>query len=196
MKRMLLPALLLAVLSAVVAARQDQAPMSNDQWKRWLDQVAPLMMKTERDQAKKVAPARRNEFRETFWLARNPDPSSAVNPVRDEFEGRILSADRRYRINGKTVWNDCGRVYLLLGKPDFVKSNLVQQHFSARDPMSTFVEQENTASEEWLYRNPPHLPTLPDGYVFRFNTSCEAIAGRTTDRLLQQAAASYVVNAK
>jgi GWxTD domain-containing protein len=184
----------LAVLSAGLLAQQGPAPMPNDEWKRWLDQVGPLMLQAERKEAKTTAPSQRAQFREDFWQARNPDPSNPDNPVRAEFESRIQTAEKRFRINGKSGWTDCGRTFLVLGKPDWMRNNHVTQHFSGSDPMRAFQAQENTATEEWIYRNPPRLPPSPEGYVFRFNPACESIAGRSADRLLDQVAASYVVH--
>jgi GWxTD domain-containing protein len=183
----------LAVLSAGLLAQQGPAPMPNDEWKRWLDQVDPLMVQAERTEAKAAAPSQRAQFREDFWRARNPDPSSPDNAVRAEFERRIQTAEKRFLVNGKK-WNDCGRTYLVLGKPDWMKNNHVAQHFAGSDPMRSFQAQEDTATEEWTYRNPPMLAPSPEGYVFRFNPACESIAGRAADRLLGQVAASYVVH--
>jgi GWxTD domain-containing protein len=175
------------------ALAQAPAPMFNDAWKHWLDRVDPLMLQSERKAAKTTAPSERVKFQENFWLARNPDSSSPDNPVRTQFEFRIQTAEKRFFINGKK-WNDCGRTFLVLGKPDWQKDSHVAQHFGAPDPMRAFQDQEQTATEEWTYRSHPKLAPSPEGYVFRFNPACESIAGRSADRLLDEVAASYVVH--
>ena len=45
--------------------------MPNDEWKRWLDQVGPLMLQAPGTEAKTTAPSQRVQFREDFWRARN-----------------------------------------------------------------------------------------------------------------------------
>ena len=192
MKRVLSAVFVLTVLMAGVRA-QAPAPLSNDDWKRWLDRVDPLMMQAERKEAKTTAPSERVKFQEAFWRARNPDPSNPDNPVRAQFELRILTAEKRLFVNGKK-WNDCGRTFLVLGKPDWQKNTQVAQHFGAPDPMRAFQDQEQTATEEWTYRTHPKLAPSPEGYVFRFNPACESVAGRSADALLDQVAASYVVH--
>ncbi len=166
--------------------------MPNDEWKRWLDQVTPLMLPAERAEARSTAPSERVQFREDFWRARNPDPSSVDNPVRAEFERRIQTAEKRLHINGKSGWNDCGRTYIVLGNPTWMRSNRGKQHFSAQDPTSAFSSEEQEATEIWIYRDHPRLPPSPEGYAFRFNPACEAVASPSADRLLQRAVASYV----
>lgn len=194
MKRALFVAFLL-VLSLAGARAQQSRPLSNEDWKRWLDRVDPLMLQSERKEAKQTAPSERVKFQEAFWQARNPDPSNPENAVRAQFEIRIAAADKRFLINGKK-WNDCGRTYVVLGKPDWQKNTHVAQHFGAPDPLRAFQDQEQAATEEWTYRNPPKLPPAPAGYTFRFNPSCETVQSHTVDALLNQAAAAYVVNAK
>jgi GWxTD domain-containing protein len=197
MKRVFSAIFVLTVLMAGIRA-QGPAPISNDDWKRWLDRVDPLMMQAERKEAKTTAPSERVKFQEDFWHARNSDPSNPENPVRAQFEIRMRTAEKRFLINGKK-WTDCGRTFLVLGKPDWEKNTRIAQHFGAEplrgapDPLRAFQDQEQVATEEWTYRNHPKLPPAPEGYTFRFNPACESVASRTADALLDQVAASYVV---
>jgi GWxTD domain-containing protein len=190
--RRLLGTVLLVVGVTVVASAQRPAPMPDEEWRRWLDQVRPLMLPADVTEAKLTAPSQRATFREEFWTARNPDPSAPDNPIRAEFERRVQSAESRFRINGKGAWNDCGRTYAVLGKPDWMQNTHVSQHFSAPDPLAAFSTQDQEATEAWTYRSHPRLPPSPEGYVFRFNPSCEAVGGPAVNRLLQQAALSFV----
>jgi GWxTD domain-containing protein len=192
MKRVLSVMFVLTVLMTGVRA-QGPAPVSNDDWKRWLDRVDPLMLQPERKEAKTTAPSERAKFQEDFWRARNPDPSNPENPVRAQFELRMRTAEKRFFVNGKK-WTDCGRTFLVLGKPDWQKDTHVAQHFGAPDALRAFQDQEQVATEEWLYRTHPKLAPSPEGYVFRFNPSCESVSGRAADALLDQVAASYVVH--
>jgi GWxTD domain-containing protein len=191
MKRVFFAAFILTVLTAGARA-QAPAPVSNDDWKRWLDRVDPLMMQAERKEAKTTAPAERVKFQEDFWRARNPDAPNPENPVRAQFEIRMRTTEKRFLINGKK-WTDCGRTFLVLGKPDFEKNTHVAQRFGAPSSMRAFQDQEQAATEEWVYRTHPKLAPSPEGYVFRFNPTCESVSGRSADALLDQVAASYVV---
>ncbi len=85
---------------------------------------------------------------------------------------------------------------MVLGKPDWSRNDHLAQHFATPDPLRSFTEQESVATEHWLYRNHPSLPPSPEGYVFRFNPACEAVAGPSSDRLLQSAAESYLRKAR
>ncbi len=192
MHRALLAAFLLAAMWAGPSA-QAPAAISNNDWKRWLDRVDPLMLQAERKEARTTAPSERAKFQEDFWRARNPDPSNPGNPVRAEFERRIAAAEKRFLVSGKK-WNDCGRTFLVLGKPDEQKHIRMGQHYGAPDSMRTFQDQEQTATEEWTYRTPARLAPAAEGYVFRFNPACEWVAGRSADRLLDEVAVSYVVH--
>jgi GWxTD domain-containing protein len=169
-----------------------EAPLPDKDWKRWLDQVRPLLLVPDLDEIKLSAPSQRRQFQEDFWLARDPDPATPDNEVRAEYERRVLTAEKRFRVDGKLAWNDCGRTFLLLGQPDWMRNDHGVQHFGSPDPLRSFSEQENVATERWLYRGHPRLPASPEGYAFRFNPGCEAVASPSSERLLQAVAESYV----
>ena len=195
MRPILVAVLIGAGLSAVALA-QPPVQMPDNDWKQWLDQVRPLMLPADHTEVKLTAPSQRARFREDFWRARNPDPSNPDNPIRTDYERRVQTADSRFRINGKSAWNDCGRTYMVLGKPDWMRNNQAARHFSSADPIAAFSAQDQEATEVWTYRNHPRLPASPNGFAFRFNPSCEAVSSPSADRLLQQAAASYVTRAR
>jgi GWxTD domain-containing protein len=194
--RLMLAAILIGVVLPVAALAQPPAPMPEDGWKRWLDQVRPLMLRADLAEVKLTAPSQRTDFREGFWRARNPDPSNPDNPIRADYERRVQTAESRFRVNGKSAWNDCGRTFVLLGKPDWMQNNHMTQHFSSAAPLAAFASEDQDATEQWTYRNHPLLPPSPDGFAFRFNPSCEAVGSPAADRLLQQAAAAYVTHAR
>ena len=194
MKRLIFAVCLLALVVAGARA-QAPAPLPDAEWKKWLNLIDPLLMDAERKDAKTTAPSQRTKFQEAFWAARNPNPAGPDNPFRVEIETRMAAAEKRFLINGRK-WNDCGRTFLLLGKPDWQKDTHVAQHFGAPDPLRAFQDQEQTATEQWLYRSHPSLPPSPRGISFRFNPSCESMGGHTSDQLLSQVATSYVVKPK
>jgi GWxTD domain-containing protein len=199
MRRILSAAAITVCLLAAFASAQTtppQPPLPDKEWKRWLDEVRPLLMKADIDETRVLAPSQRRQFREDFWLARDPDPGTPDNEVRTEYERRVLTAEKRFRSDGKAAWNDCGRTFVLLGKPDWTRNDHDIQHFATPDPLRSFTEQEGVATERWLYRNHPRLPASPEGYAFRFNPACEAVASPSSERLLQTVADSYVRKAR
>ena len=64
--------------------------------------------------------ARRN-FLAAFWKARDPDPKTPENEMRDEYFKRIEEANKKYASNTREGWRtDRGRVYILYGPPTYV----------------------------------------------------------------------------
>ncbi|MCF6192582.1 MAG: GWxTD domain-containing protein, partial [Candidatus Hydrothermae bacterium] len=56
---------------------------------------------------------------DSLWAALDPDPTTAVNEVRDRFEARILYVNHAFRYaNIPGVLTDRGRTYLKFGPPD------------------------------------------------------------------------------
>jgi hypothetical protein len=97
----LLPAIaMVSVLFAGPAPGQTthrEASLPDSEWKRWLDEVKPLLLKADDAEIRVLAPSQRRQFREEFWRARDPDPSTIDNENRTEFERRVATAERRFR---------------------------------------------------------------------------------------------------
>jgi GWxTD domain-containing protein len=167
-------------------------PVPDRDWKRWLNDVAPLLTPAEKSEATKASAADREKVRDAFWARRNPEPQAAENPARAEYELRVRTADKRFRNGADGAWNDCGRTFVLLGKPDRVTNTAAASHFTG-DPMAAAREQDDREAETWLYRTPPRLPPSPEGYGFRFTQICESVGGPSFQRLLGAVAATYVV---
>ena len=181
------------LLCAAAAVIAQTAPVSDREWKAWVEDVRPFLDAAETAAAKKMPAADRQAFREQFWKRRTPVAAAAGADVRAEIEGRIRSADKRFRADGKGAWNECGWTWVVLGKPDWMRSEATAQHFKGSDPMANFREQDEQLAETWLYRAHPRLPQTPEGISFRFTQECEAFGSPQLHRLLEQAAASYLV---
>lgn len=187
-KRLWLVPFLLIMASAALA----QKPQITDrEWQTWLDDFRPFLLPSEAAAAKKVPAADRDAFREMFWKRRTDTSTDPGTNLRAQLEARIRAADKRYRVNGKGPWNDCGRTYVLLGKPDFVRNEVSQEHFKG-DGLANFRDQDDKLAETWTYRAHPRLPPTPEGILFRFTTGCDAFGSPQLFRLLDQVAASYV----
>lgn len=85
-----------------------------DHWKTWLDEVEPIMTKTERSVFKSLqTEGDRKRFQKFFWQVRDPTPGTPENEFMAEYNNRQLYA--KTRLEG--IHSDQGRIYLILGKP-------------------------------------------------------------------------------
>ncbi len=63
----------------------------------------------------------KREFLASFWRARDPDPRTPENEMREEYFKRLEEANRRFRSHSRDGWRtDRGRVYILYGPPDYI----------------------------------------------------------------------------
>ena len=121
-QRMCLFLVLLAGLSAALSAA-DKADVNKlpPHFKKWLtEEVVYIISPRERDVFLQLTTDReRDLFIEAFWKARNPNPNSPTNKVKDEHYRRIDYANRNF---GRGLmaggWrSDQGRIYIILGEP-------------------------------------------------------------------------------
>lgn len=84
----------------------------------------------------------RRRFLADFWEARNPNPGTQVNTVRDEFERRVEYVSDRYGTPRREGWKtDRGRVILKYGQPTSVTPRL--------------YERDAYPHDIWTYNNIP-----------------------------------------
>ena len=91
--------------------------------KTFLDGVRPILLAEEERLFKALKDkADRLEFQKIFWARRDPDLATTTNEYQAEYERARADADRVYRVPTMAgSLTDCGRVYILLGKPDDVQ---------------------------------------------------------------------------
>jgi GWxTD domain-containing protein len=65
----------------------------------------------------------REQFVESFWDRRNPDPESAANIYKEEHYRRLAYADERFASGIPGRKTDRGHIYILWGPPDEVESH-------------------------------------------------------------------------
>lgn len=110
-----------------------QAPP--DPWSTWLDEVEPIMTKSERAVFKSLQTEEdRKRFESFFWKVRDATPGTPENEFRAEFYGRRSYAEKRLG-GGRS---DRGRIHVILGKPAEV------QDYSGTDNV--------VDCELWIYR--------------------------------------------
>ena len=168
-------ALAVAVLSLAPAAARAEKLDKED--KKWLDEVRPIMLpdeeKTFRDLKDK---AERAEFQKIFWARRDPDLDTPDNEFQATYNAERAEVDRQFRVAGQNgSATDCGRVYLLLGKPDEMKQDKQSGDAPSLRP-----------PEVWTYRDRPGQ-TFAGGQVqIALREGLPAPAGRAPGRAAQQ----------
>ncbi|HEU5410559.1 MAG TPA: GWxTD domain-containing protein [Candidatus Acidoferrales bacterium] len=93
----------------------------------------------------------RENFIESFWERRNPDPGSPENTYKEEYYRRIAYANEHYS-SGIPGWKtDRGRIYLMWGKPDEVDSHPAGGPYE-RPAAEGGGETSTYPFEDWRYR--------------------------------------------
>jgi len=107
----------------------------DDFWKAWLDEIDPIITKTERSVFQSLKDEEsRKRFQNNFWQVRDPTPGTPENEYRNEYYNLWRYAENR--LDG--AHSDRGRIYLILGKPATV------QNFSGSEAV--------VDCELWTYR--------------------------------------------
>ncbi len=106
--------------------------------------------------AKLATDQERDRFIEDFWRRRDPDPKTAVNEFREEHYRRLAYANERFKV-GRSGWRtDRGRVYILYGPPNRVRSYPAGSLYNR--PLEEGGGQTKTFPfEVWSYRSIPGL---------------------------------------
>jgi GWxTD domain-containing protein len=107
--------LILGIGAGPFFSKEDLLP----QHKEWLELVAPIITKTEREVFLKLrTPEERNKFIQFFWKQRDPRPDTAENEFYKEYMERVRFADQTFHDSGKKgSLTERGYYYLLLGPP-------------------------------------------------------------------------------
>jgi len=120
MKVRTIPVLLLAVLGLAAAAQRPSAEKLSPELELWLEDVSPIITKTERAVfAKLQTNAERDKFVRFFWRVRDPAPDTAENEFRKEYQERVRFADQNFGHYSpkRGSQTDRGFFYLVLGPP-------------------------------------------------------------------------------
>jgi len=131
----LVASLFLSSLSVVAAVAQTHSSASAlpVAYQRWLDQdVRYLISDQERSEFNQLlTDQQRDDFILAFWERRNPSPSSATNPFKEEQYRRLSYANSYFADRLPGYKTDRGRIYLQYGPPDDVERHLAagpEQH--------------------------------------------------------------------
>lgn len=135
-------------------------------YKNWLSQDVPYLITGDEKKAFKALKTdeERENFIESFWRRRDPNPDTEENEFREEYYERIAYANEHFA-SGIPGWRtDRGRIYITFGKPDGIDSH---PSGGAYDRPSYEGGGSTTTYpfEVWFYR---HLDNVGDGLEIEF----------------------------
>jgi GWxTD domain-containing protein len=116
MRKILAWAALFLLAAAVRLGSEELLPKH----KEWLEDVSPIMTKTEREVFSKLKTnAERDKFIQLFWRQRDPYPDTAENEFEKEYMERVRFADQNFGrgTSKRGSQTDRGYYYLILGPP-------------------------------------------------------------------------------
>jgi GWxTD domain-containing protein len=177
--------LALAVTALALAPAAAHAQKLDKEEKKWLDDVRPIMLPDEEKTFRALKDkADRAEFQKIFWARRDPDLDTPDNEFQSTYNTERASVDTQFKVGGQPGSStDCGRVYLLLGKPDDIKQDKV-----ASDAPSL------RSAEVWTYRDRPGQ-TFAGGQVqIGFEKDCQLPQGARLGEQLNRVAESRIAH--
>jgi len=168
--------LAVALLSPGLAAAQK---LDKDD-KKWLDDVRPILTVDEEKTYKGLKEkGDRQEFQKIFWARRDADLATPENEFQAEFQAARATADQKFRVAGLAgSTTDCGRTFILLGKPDEVQEE-------------TGRATGLMVPQTWTYRDRPGHTFQGGKAVIAFDADCRAPSGFSAQ--LDRVAASKVL---
>jgi GWxTD domain-containing protein len=84
----------------------------------WLNKVRYIITSEERKLFLDLPASEKEEFKEEFWLRRDPDPQSEENEFKLEFDERMKETNELFISEGLPGWlTDRGRIFILFGPP-------------------------------------------------------------------------------
>jgi GWxTD domain-containing protein len=136
------------------------------QYKRWLDEDVVYIITPEERRAflHLQTNEEREQFIESFWQRRNPDPDSPENTYKEEYYRRIAYANEHFA-SGIPGWKtDRGKIYIMWGKPDEIDSHPTGGTWDR--PMDQGGGETTTYPyEDWRYR---YLPGMGENVELEF----------------------------
>jgi len=134
--------------------------------KKFLDDVRPILLPDEEKTFKALKEkSDRLEFQKIFWARRDPDLATPENEYQVEYLAARAEADRTFRVPAQAgSTTDCGRTFILLGKPDEVQQDSTESP-GLRPP------------ETWTYRDRPGQTFAGGRALIAFDPECRAPAG-------------------
>lgn len=115
--------------------------MTDQEVKDELKMISYIVPSKVQSQIRELSPTGMKTFLLNFWLANDPDKTTPINELRDEYMKRVKEVDIRYGAFKREGWRtDRGRVYLMLGEPSHIEDH-------------PFEASEGKAYQVWTYDN-------------------------------------------
>ncbi len=158
-------------------------------YRRWLNGPVGYIITPQERAAflKLTTDAEREQFIESFWERRNPNPGSAYNEYKEEFYRRVAYANEHFS-SGIPGWKtDRGRIYIMYGPPDEISSHPSGGTYTPSPGTLPYSGPDSTTMEtypfeDWYYHYIPGIgenvklefvdPTLTGEYQLTMNP-CE-----------------------
>jgi GWxTD domain-containing protein len=166
------PTTLSLVLMALAAPSLALAQKLDKEEKKWLEVARPLMTPDEEKTFRGLKDkSDRVEFQKIFWARRDPNLETPENEFQAEYMQAYAEAEQ-FKVPGRLgSETDCGRIFLLLGKPDDVKKEQVGVNPGSRSP------------ETWTYRDRPSQTFVGGKAEIGLDETCSLPPGA---RLMEQ----------
>ncbi|MEP6947368.1 MAG: GWxTD domain-containing protein [Acidobacteriota bacterium] len=135
-------------------------------FKRWLNQDAVYIITPSERKAFELLKTdqERENFIDTFWRIRDPDPETEVNEYREAYYERMAYVNEHFS-SGIPGWKtDRGRIYLMWGKPDSIESHPSGGSYD-RPSYEGGGSTTTYPFETWFYR---HMDGPGDGVEIEF----------------------------
>ena len=168
----LLLSVFLPLASPVLAQKLDKDE------KKFIDDVRPLLLPDEEKTWKGLKDkADRQEFQKIFWARRDPDLDTPANEYQAEYEKVKAEVDATYKLPGiPGSQTDCGRIVILMGKPDDAKKEGGGESPGVRLP------------ETWTYRDRPGFTFAGGQLLLSLDKECKLPPGDFVKQLDRVAA--------
>ncbi len=141
-------------------------------YRKWVEEEVPYIISDEERSAfkKLTTDEEREQFIESFWDRRNPDPGSAENEFKEEYYRRIAYANEHYA-SGVPGWKtDRGRIYIMYGPPDEIDPHPSGGSYQ-RPPEEGGGETQTYPFEQWRYR---YITNIGENVVLEFVDSSQS----------------------
>jgi GWxTD domain-containing protein len=138
----------------------------NPQYKKWLDEDVVYIIASEERSAflHLQTNEEREQFIESFWQRRNPDPDSPENTFKEEHYRRIAYTNEHYA-SGIPGWKtDRGRLYIIWGPPDEIESHPTGGTYD-RPPEEGGGSTSTYPWEDWRWR---YLEGIGENVIVEF----------------------------
>ncbi|HLJ85589.1 MAG TPA: GWxTD domain-containing protein [Candidatus Angelobacter sp.] len=169
------------------------SPAEGKFYERWIkEDVSWIITPEEREAFKKLSTnAERDNFIETFWRLRAPNPDTEENEFKDEHYRRIAYANEHFGAGIPGWKTDRGHIYIVYGKPDSLDSHPGGGPYQ-RPAEEGGGQTETYPFEIWRYRN---LPNVGQEVELEFVDPCGCGEYHLTLDRSEKDALKYVPNA-